>query len=196
VTWEFPYRKPLDPGLTVAEMKRCVWVKPSMVCEVKFTEWTQDDRLRQPVFLGLRDDKSASEVVREEIPRQLPRLLRQGTAIWNDWRIRNPESLPNLSWANLTGANFCQTDLTGANLCRANLSRVPSSGRTSALRTSPELTWHGRHSYSHVCAQRRSAARTGREGTGRHDSSPAADEESNSCSSDIAGRIRGWSNRS
>jgi bifunctional non-homologous end joining protein LigD len=55
----------LDPGLTFAEMKRCVWVKPSMVCEVKFTEWTRDDRLRQPVFLGLREDKSASEVVRE-----------------------------------------------------------------------------------------------------------------------------------
>jgi bifunctional non-homologous end joining protein LigD len=55
----------LDPGLTVAEMKRCVWVKPSMVCEVKFTEWTRDDRLRQPVFLGLREDKPASEVLRE-----------------------------------------------------------------------------------------------------------------------------------
>jgi bifunctional non-homologous end joining protein LigD len=48
----------LDPGLTVAEMKRCIWVKPSMVCEVKFTEWTRDDRLRQPVFLGIREDKS------------------------------------------------------------------------------------------------------------------------------------------
>jgi bifunctional non-homologous end joining protein LigD len=56
----------LDPGLTVAEMKRCVWAKPSMVCEVKFTEWTRDDRLRQPVFLGLRGDKKASEVVREK----------------------------------------------------------------------------------------------------------------------------------
>jgi bifunctional non-homologous end joining protein LigD len=56
----------LDPGLTVAEMKRCIWVKPSMVCEVKFTEWTRDDRLRQPVFLGLREDKSVSEVIREK----------------------------------------------------------------------------------------------------------------------------------
>jgi bifunctional non-homologous end joining protein LigD len=56
----------LDPGLTAAEMKRCVWVKPSMVCEVKFTEWTRDDRLRQPVFLGLREDKNASEVIREK----------------------------------------------------------------------------------------------------------------------------------
>jgi DNA ligase D-like protein (predicted ligase) len=57
----------LDPGLTIAEMKRCVWVKPLMVCEVKFTEWTRDDRLRQPVFLGLREDKNASEVIREQV---------------------------------------------------------------------------------------------------------------------------------
>jgi bifunctional non-homologous end joining protein LigD len=56
----------LDPELTVAEMKRCVWVKPILVCEAKFTEWTRDDRLRHPVFLGLRDDKKASEVVREQ----------------------------------------------------------------------------------------------------------------------------------
>jgi bifunctional non-homologous end joining protein LigD len=56
----------LDPGLTAAEMKRCVWVKPIVVCEVKFTEWTRDDRLRHPVFLGLRNDKNSSEVVREK----------------------------------------------------------------------------------------------------------------------------------
>jgi bifunctional non-homologous end joining protein LigD len=56
----------LDPGLTTAEMKRCVWVQPSTVCQVKFTEWTRDDRLRQPVFLGIRTDKNASEVIREK----------------------------------------------------------------------------------------------------------------------------------
>jgi bifunctional non-homologous end joining protein LigD len=54
-----------DQGLTAAEMKRCHWVKPVMVCQVKFTEWTRDDRLRQPVFLGIREDKNAEEVVRE-----------------------------------------------------------------------------------------------------------------------------------
>jgi bifunctional non-homologous end joining protein LigD len=57
----------LDPGLTVAEMKRCIWVKPSMVCQVKFTEWTRDDRLRQPVFLGIRKDKSPSDVTRDKL---------------------------------------------------------------------------------------------------------------------------------
>ena len=42
-------------------MKRCHWVKPVMVCQIKFTEWTRDDRLRQPVFLGIREDKNAKE---------------------------------------------------------------------------------------------------------------------------------------
>jgi bifunctional non-homologous end joining protein LigD len=55
-----------DQKLTAAEMKRCHWVKPTMVCQVKFTEWTRDDRLRQPVFLGIREDKNANEVVREK----------------------------------------------------------------------------------------------------------------------------------
>jgi bifunctional non-homologous end joining protein LigD len=47
-------------------MKRCDWVNPVLVAQVKFTEWTYDDQLRQPVFLGLRTDKRADEVVREE----------------------------------------------------------------------------------------------------------------------------------
>jgi bifunctional non-homologous end joining protein LigD len=55
-----------DQGLTAAEMKRCRWVKPAIVCQVKFTEWTRDDRLRQPVFLGIREDKSPTDVVREK----------------------------------------------------------------------------------------------------------------------------------
>ncbi|GEP89355.1 ATP-dependent DNA ligase LigD phosphoesterase module/ATP-dependent DNA ligase LigD polymerase module [Chitinophaga terrae (ex Kim and Jung 2007)] len=38
------------------------WVKPQLVCEVKFQEWTSDGHLRQPVFLGLREDKPAKDV--------------------------------------------------------------------------------------------------------------------------------------
>ncbi|SEW05669.1 DNA ligase D [Chitinophaga arvensicola] len=38
------------------------WVKPSLVCQVKFQEWTGDGHLRQPIFLGLREDKPAKEV--------------------------------------------------------------------------------------------------------------------------------------
>jgi bifunctional non-homologous end joining protein LigD len=54
-----------SPGLTASEMKRCSWVKPELVCQIKFTEWTRDGKLRHPVFLGLRDDKAPSEVKRE-----------------------------------------------------------------------------------------------------------------------------------
>ena len=43
------------------------WVKPDLVAQIRFTEWTTDDKLRHPVYLGLRDDKSAKEVVREEL---------------------------------------------------------------------------------------------------------------------------------
>jgi len=39
------------------------WVKPKLVCQVKFTEWTDDMQLRHPVYLGLRTDKKPSEVV-------------------------------------------------------------------------------------------------------------------------------------
>lgn len=45
--------------------ERAHWVKPKVVVEVKFSEWTGDGKLRQPIYLGTRDDKSASEVGRE-----------------------------------------------------------------------------------------------------------------------------------
>lgn len=41
------------------------WVRPELVCEIGFTEWTRDGRLRHPRFLGLRRDKGAEDVVRE-----------------------------------------------------------------------------------------------------------------------------------
>lgn len=41
------------------------WVKPELIAEVKFTQWTEDGRLRTPVFLGLRDDKTPKEITLE-----------------------------------------------------------------------------------------------------------------------------------
>jgi bifunctional non-homologous end joining protein LigD len=41
------------------------WVRPDLVAQVAFAEWTRDGRLRQPRFLGLRDDKRPRDVVRE-----------------------------------------------------------------------------------------------------------------------------------
>jgi bifunctional non-homologous end joining protein LigD len=42
------------------------WVRPDLIAQVRFTEWTSDHRLRHPVYLGLRDDKRPRDVVREE----------------------------------------------------------------------------------------------------------------------------------
>ena len=42
------------------------WVRPALVAQVRFTEWTADNILRHPVYLGLRDDKNASDVTREQ----------------------------------------------------------------------------------------------------------------------------------
>jgi bifunctional non-homologous end joining protein LigD len=41
------------------------WVEPELVCEVVFQEWTHDGRMRQPIFVGMREDKPAAAVVRE-----------------------------------------------------------------------------------------------------------------------------------
>ena len=42
------------------------WVKPELVGEVRFNEWTRDGSIRHPSFVGLRDDRSAKDVRREE----------------------------------------------------------------------------------------------------------------------------------
>jgi bifunctional non-homologous end joining protein LigD len=46
------------------------WVAPKLVVEVKFAEWTSDGRLRQPIFLGVRDDKLARDVTIEGVSMQ------------------------------------------------------------------------------------------------------------------------------
>lgn len=54
------------------------WVKPEVVVEVKFSEWTADRRLRQPIFVGLRDDKDAKDV-EIEAPSVQRKPIRGGT---------------------------------------------------------------------------------------------------------------------
>jgi len=52
-------------GITPGMMRKISWINPVFVCQVKFAEWTRDAKLRAPVFLGLREDKSPDEVRRE-----------------------------------------------------------------------------------------------------------------------------------
>ena len=59
---------PFDPRPTGVVGKRSHWVKPTLVGEVAFTEWTADGKARHPSFQGLRKDKRARDVVRESSP--------------------------------------------------------------------------------------------------------------------------------
>jgi len=52
-------------GVTAEEMGEMQWVKPTLVAQVRFVEWTADDHLRHSAFLGLREDKAARSVSRE-----------------------------------------------------------------------------------------------------------------------------------
>ena len=69
VWWKETLKKDVVPKSTVKDAPRervATWVKPKYVVQVAFTEWTGDNRLRHPSFLGMRDDKSPKEVVREK----------------------------------------------------------------------------------------------------------------------------------
>ena len=59
-------RSPFSEPLTGASRKGVYWVKPELVGEVAFTGWTSDGLLRHPSFQGLRDDKPANEIRREQ----------------------------------------------------------------------------------------------------------------------------------
>ena len=66
--------KPLeatDPPFTPKPKtnERPHWVRPELVAQIKFTEWTADGKLRHPVYLGLRDDKRPTDVHREDTSR-------------------------------------------------------------------------------------------------------------------------------
>ncbi len=61
-----PLVSPTSPFEQPPEVPNAVWVRPETACTVKFANWTQDRRLRAPVFVGLREDVSPAAVVREQ----------------------------------------------------------------------------------------------------------------------------------
>jgi DNA ligase D-like protein (predicted ligase) len=60
-----PEKKRTQWSLTREEMKNCIWLRPELVVQIEFTEWTPDGHLRHSKFIGFRDDKDPHEVVRE-----------------------------------------------------------------------------------------------------------------------------------
>jgi bifunctional non-homologous end joining protein LigD len=89
-----PLRRDTCPLAEVPRMPRVrtadvVWVEPKLVCEAEFAEWTSDGRLRAPVYMGLRDDKPASDVHRERPAkgRPEPPLSNLDKIFWPDEKI-------------------------------------------------------------------------------------------------------------
>lgn len=59
-----------------------VWLKPQLVCEVRFTEWTNDGHMRHPVYKGLREDKNATTVRREPVAAAVkPKARKSGESV-------------------------------------------------------------------------------------------------------------------
>jgi bifunctional non-homologous end joining protein LigD len=94
----------------IKTMERPHWVKPELVAEIRFTEWTSDGLLRQPVYLGTRTDKKASEVVREDVEAQSPRPKAQGS---NPEAVTKPHASrpkPHASSLKLQASNTLRSD--------------------------------------------------------------------------------------
>ncbi len=54
-------------GLIAEDMKKCIWVRPEIVAQVEYLEWTENDHLRHSKYTALRGDKDARGVVKEHV---------------------------------------------------------------------------------------------------------------------------------
>jgi bifunctional non-homologous end joining protein LigD len=132
----------VDKPVAVDAKKRpgAVWVKPKYVAQVHFTEWTNDGRLRHPVFLGLRTDKKPEEVVRERpsTPRPVQpsatprkRAAAKRPASWTSGARRVPTALAARA-ASLPEEVEASTDMGRARLSSGDRVLYPADGYTKA----------------------------------------------------------------
>ena len=101
------------------------WIKPTLVAEVSFAEWTHDGHVRQASFEGLREDKPQAEVTREA-PREIPqaregarraaarpgaaKVARASPPMVGGVKISNPERLVYPAYATVTVGNMSALD--------------------------------------------------------------------------------------
>jgi bifunctional non-homologous end joining protein LigD len=89
-----PIERDKTPFPSVPKMPRIrkgdvVWVEPKLVAEVEFVEWTHDGRLRAPAYKGLREDKEATEVRREDAE-PFPAEIRKGKKVFKPSNVDKP----------------------------------------------------------------------------------------------------------
>ncbi len=100
---------PFDGALTAAQRRGVTWVRPQLVAEVEFTEWTDDGLLRHPSFKGLREDKPATQIKREEAV-AMPRTSKRST--------RGAAEVAGVSISHPDRALFPETGITKLDLAK------------------------------------------------------------------------------
>jgi bifunctional non-homologous end joining protein LigD len=103
----------------VIERKDAVWLKPALVCEVEYTEWTKDGRLRHPSFQGLREDKRAAEVRRDDpsdpevelAPSKGSAAKAKGDPVFDGIKLTSPDKVlyPDVGVTKLDLARYYET---------------------------------------------------------------------------------------
>ncbi len=131
---------PFAPG-TTAIPRTAIFCEPRLVAEVRFSEWTRTGRLRHPVYLGLREDKPAEEVLREEAPRGTPLALASAAGGQGERHGRR---------AGAAADEPREAPLPGAGSEQARRDRVRRGGRRGAPRPPPRAGAHG-HPLSGRC---------------------------------------------
>jgi DNA ligase D len=115
------------------------WLRPELVAQVGFAEWTSDHHLRHPRFLGLREDKPATEVVRERPAASDPHGSDGGA---DETSRDQPDGSSRPSWAVPTADELAQLDelktkgrwnIDGREVALTNLDKVLFPARTSDL---------------------------------------------------------------
>ena len=108
VWWKDVLSRDVVPAPLVKDAPRekvATWVKPRYVVQVRFTEWTSDNRLRHPSLLGIREDKGVDEVVRERPVSSGGRGVtaggKQGTASEKKQKVLSPMSAARVMNASL-----------------------------------------------------------------------------------------------
>ena len=127
------------PQLTRAEMGGVLrrewesirWIKPVLLCEVTFTEWTQDGRIRHPSFQGLREDKNTGDVKRE-VPVTLTatsgetRAVKKGSLVVSGIAITNPNRVISKT-GNITKGELAEYYAAVASIILPGIARYPLS---------------------------------------------------------------------
>ncbi len=126
-----PLERPTSPfGAGEKPPRGAVFCEPRLVVEVQFTSWTSAGSLRHPVYKGLREDKPAQQVVREDLPEAVPNAQPAGGTP-ADAPDPDGEALGTLS-IRRHGASSAETTVEGRELKLSNLDKVlyPKTGFT------------------------------------------------------------------